>query len=81
MCTEPLPISIIQNNKCGEEGSRKKMRRVKQQDSGVYIMKWISETRMCSLNMPIILTNLWRWHVNFWAFVGNVLGKCALRPP
>ncbi|KAJ0457193.1 hypothetical protein HanIR_Chr15g0770981 [Helianthus annuus] len=80
MCTEPLPISIIQINKCGEEGSRKKMRRVKQQDIRVYLVKWISETRRCSLNMPIILTNLWRWHVNFRAFVGNVLGKCALRP-
>ncbi|KAJ0906940.1 hypothetical protein HanRHA438_Chr07g0293001 [Helianthus annuus] len=81
VCTEPLPISIIQINKCGEEGSRKKMRRVKQQDIRVHIGKWISETRMCFLNMPIILTNLWSWHVNFRAFVGNVLGKCALRPP
>ncbi|KAJ0930880.1 hypothetical protein HanPSC8_Chr04g0154681 [Helianthus annuus] len=32
VCTKPLPISIIQLNKCGEEGSRKKMRRVNLQD-------------------------------------------------
>ncbi|KAJ0494756.1 hypothetical protein HanIR_Chr12g0601071 [Helianthus annuus] len=81
VCTEPLPISIIPINKCGEEGSRMKMKRVKLQDIGVYLVKWISDTRMCFLNMPIILTNLCRWHVNFRAFVGNVLGKCALRPP
>ena len=81
MCTEPLPISMIQINKCGEEGSRNKMRRVKLPDIKVYVMKWTSKARRSSFNMPNILTNLWRWHVNFRAFVGNVAGKCALRPP
>ena len=81
VCTEPLPIVIFHINKCGEEGLSKKMKRAKLQDIRVYLMKWISETRMCCLNMPIIPTSLWRWHVNFRAFIGNTLGKCALRPP
>ncbi|KAJ0946739.1 hypothetical protein HanRHA438_Chr01g0007281 [Helianthus annuus] len=81
VCTEPLPISIIPINKCGEEGSRKKMNRAKLQDISVYLMKWISQTRGCFLNMPIILTSLWRWHVKFRAFIGNTRGKCALKPP
>ncbi|KAJ0533751.1 hypothetical protein HanIR_Chr09g0411981 [Helianthus annuus] len=81
VCTEPLPISIIPINKCGEDGSRKKMNRAKLQDMGVYLVKWISQTCGCFLNIPIILTSLWRWHVKFQAFIGNTRGKCSLKPP
>ncbi|KAJ0942328.1 hypothetical protein HanPSC8_Chr03g0090671 [Helianthus annuus] len=77
MCTEPLPISIIQINKCGEEGSRKKMRKVTVKDIGRIIIKWLC-------NNPTYLIILSKkkclWRVNYRVYVGNSIGKCGLRP-
>lgn len=81
VCIEPLPISIIPTSKCGEEGSRKNIRKAKLQYTSIHKMKWIYRTRMCFLSMPIILKSISRWHVNYRAFIGNTVGKCALKPP
>ena len=75
----PLLASITQTNKVGEEVPRVKIRKVGIQDLGQSIMKWLHNN--FSFYMPIIGKQLWNWYVNYRAFVGNVAGKCALRPP
>ncbi|KAK1411603.1 hypothetical protein QVD17_38158 [Tagetes erecta] len=74
-----LPLaSITQTTKVGEEGLRTK-KKVTLQDLGQIIMKWLRNS--VSIYMTISAKQFWNGQVNYRAFVGNVAGKCSLRPP
>ena len=51
-------------------------RKVGLHDLGQIILK-----RLHKDYMPMLIKHLWRRHVNYRAFIGNSVGKCALRPP
>ncbi|KAK1413181.1 hypothetical protein QVD17_34952 [Tagetes erecta] len=75
----PPLASITQPTKVGEEGLRTKKKKVAVQDIGQIIMKWLRNS--VSIYMTISVNQFWNWQVNYRAFVGNVAGKCSLRPP
>ncbi|KAK1426156.1 hypothetical protein QVD17_14825 [Tagetes erecta] len=62
-----------------EERSKIKIRKVTWQDLGQLFMKWLHNNFLVC--MSIIQMQLWNRHVNYRAFAGNSIGKCALRPP
>ncbi|KAJ0853797.1 hypothetical protein HanRHA438_Chr14g0655341 [Helianthus annuus] len=75
---DPSPIRITPTNKVGDEGSGIRIRRVVLQDIGRFVKK---RPRSCTLRMPNRRKREWIRHANYRAYVGNSVGKCALRPP
>ncbi|KAJ0693553.1 hypothetical protein HanPI659440_Chr15g0598471 [Helianthus annuus] len=74
----PSPILITPTNKVGDAGSGIRIRRVALQDIGQFSKK---RPQSCTIRMPSIIKRVWIRHANYRAYVGNSVGKCALRPP
>ncbi|KAJ0907557.1 hypothetical protein HanRHA438_Chr07g0300441 [Helianthus annuus] len=74
----PYPILITPTNKVGDAGSGIRIRRVVLQDIGHFIKK---PPQSSLLRMPRKIKREWIRHANYRAYVGNSVGKCALRPP
>ncbi|KAJ0576360.1 hypothetical protein HanIR_Chr05g0223531 [Helianthus annuus] len=74
----PYPIFITPTNKVGDAGSGIRIRRVALQDIGQFSKK---RPRSCTVRMPNIIKRVWIRHAKYRAYVGNSVGKCALRPP
>ncbi|KAJ0447252.1 hypothetical protein HanRHA438_Chr17g0809341 [Helianthus annuus] len=75
---DPFPTLITPTNKVGDEGSGIRIRRVVLQDIGRFGKK---RPRSCTVRMPNIIKRVWIRHAKYRAYVGNSVGKCALRPP
>ncbi|KAJ0445439.1 hypothetical protein HanIR_Chr16g0842931 [Helianthus annuus] len=74
----PSPILITPTNKVGNAGSGIRIRRVVLQDLGQFVKK---RPQRSLIRMPSKLKREWIRHANYRAYVGNSVGKCALRPP
>ncbi|KAL9998478.1 hypothetical protein Hdeb2414_s0542g00914301 [Helianthus debilis subsp. tardiflorus] len=74
----PSPILITPTYKVGDAGSGIRIRRVALQDIGQFVKK---RPQSCTICMPRKRKREWIWHANYRAYVGNSVGKCALRPP
>ncbi|KAJ0733490.1 hypothetical protein HanPI659440_Chr11g0408851 [Helianthus annuus] len=74
----PSPKLITPTNKVGDAGSGIRIRRVALQDIGHVVKR---RPRSCTLHMPNVIKRVWIRHANYRAYVGNSVGKCALRPP
>jgi len=79
--SDPPSVLIVTTNKVGDKGSRTNIRKVGLQDIGHVIMKRLRCNNNYSTNMPVIRKHIWTRHVNYRVYVGNSVGKCALRPP
>ncbi|KAJ0947422.1 hypothetical protein HanRHA438_Chr01g0015031 [Helianthus annuus] len=74
----PYPIFITPTNKVGDAGSGIRIRRVALQDIGQFRKK---RPQSCTIFMPSKIKREWIRHAKYRAYVGNSVGKCALRPP
>ncbi|KAJ0780656.1 hypothetical protein HanPI659440_Chr06g0240181 [Helianthus annuus] len=74
----PSPILITPTNKVGDAGSGIRIRRVALQDIGQFSKKRTQSFTIC---MPSKIKREWIRHAKHRAYVGNSVGKCALRPP
>ena len=74
----PYPILITPTNKVGDAGSGIRIRRVALQDLGQFVKK---RPQSSLIRMPRKIKREWIRHANYRAYVGNSVGKCALRPP
>ncbi|KAJ0521075.1 hypothetical protein HanIR_Chr10g0466671 [Helianthus annuus] len=74
----PYPILITPTNKVGDTGSGIRIRRVALQDIDLFSKKRPQSYTIC---MPSKIKREWIRHAKYRAYVGNSVGKCALRPP
>ncbi|KAJ0524250.1 hypothetical protein HanIR_Chr10g0502461 [Helianthus annuus] len=74
----PSPKLITPTNKVGDAVSGIRIRKVALKDIGHVVKR---RPRSCTLCMPNIIKRVWIRHAKYRAYVGNSVGKCALRPP